>query len=76
YTDAYTLAMDSLKCDLLAYGFSKDIAASISRGFKIYLDVDLLELAENYRGFSEYLYDFLDGRPRWLRFGLSKDTYR
>lgn len=76
YTDAYTLAMDSLRCDLLAYGFSKDIAASISRGFKIYLDVDLLELAENYRGFSEYLYDFLDGRPRWLRFGLSKDTYR
>lgn len=76
YTDAYSLAMDILKGDLLAYGFSKDIAASIARGFKIYMDVDLLGLAEESRGFSEYLYDFLDGRPRWLRFGVSEDTYR
>jgi len=74
YSDAYLLAMDVLKGDLLAYGFSKDIAASIARGFGIYLDGGLLELAVRCRSFLEYLYDLLDGRPRWLRFGFSKDT--
>ncbi|MEM2739322.1 MAG: CCA tRNA nucleotidyltransferase [Candidatus Bathyarchaeia archaeon] len=74
YTDAYTLAMDLLRGDLSAYGFSKDIASSISKGFKIYMNGELLGLVERCRGFSEYLYEFLDGRPRWLRLGLSKDT--
>jgi tRNA nucleotidyltransferase (CCA-adding enzyme) len=74
YTDVYSLLDDLPRGDLPSYGFSRDIAASIARGVKIYMGTDLLELAGRSRGFSEHLYDILDGRPRWLRFGFIEDT--
>lgn len=56
-----------LKERVLTAKLGKIVKDGLRKGAKTCVDLELIELMHGFRGYGEFLTEFLDGRPRWLR---------
>ncbi|MEM1566601.1 MAG: CCA tRNA nucleotidyltransferase [Candidatus Bathyarchaeia archaeon] len=66
YTDAVSLLNEKLKDGGRSTGVAKDIAKTLSKGFKIYVNEEIAEIYSRNSEFAKFLTDFLHGKPKWL----------
>ncbi|MEM3699516.1 MAG: CCA tRNA nucleotidyltransferase [Candidatus Bathyarchaeia archaeon] len=66
YTDAVALLNEKLKDGGRNAGIAEQIAQTLLKGFKIFVDDEIVEVYEKNRDFAVFLTEFLSGKPKWL----------
>jgi tRNA nucleotidyltransferase (CCA-adding enzyme) len=66
YTDACTLLRERLKDGGKNAGVAEGISHVLKKGFKVFVNEEIVEAYEKNREFAAFLSEFLSGRPKWL----------
>jgi len=66
YTDASVLLTKKLKDGGRNAGVAREIAKTLNKGFKIFVNEEIAEVYAENREFAKFLTDFLEGKPKWL----------
>jgi tRNA nucleotidyltransferase (CCA-adding enzyme) len=66
YTDAVALLSDRLRDGGRRAGVAEQISQTLSKGFRIFVDDEIVEVYEKNSEFAKFLTDFLSGKPKWL----------
>jgi len=68
-TDAVILLKEKLTDGGRNTGVAEEISKKLREGFKIFVNVEILEVYEKNSEFAKFLTEFLSGRPKWLEKG-------
>ena len=67
FTDAPTLLREKLRGGGRNVGVAEKISEILkNKGFKVYVDLEILGLYNSNREFAKFLTEFLSGKPKWL----------
>ncbi len=66
YTDAVTLLKEKLKDGGRNAGVAKEISQKLRKGFKMFVNDEIVEIYERNGEFAKFLTEFLSGKPKWL----------
>jgi tRNA nucleotidyltransferase (CCA-adding enzyme) len=66
YTDAVALLSEKLKDGGKNAGIAEQISHVLSKGFKIFVNEEIVKVYEKNGEFARFLTDFLSGKPKWL----------
>jgi tRNA nucleotidyltransferase (CCA-adding enzyme) len=66
YVDAVTLLNEKLKDGGRSAGVAEQISQTLRKGFKIFVDDEIVEIYEKNKDFAVFLTEFLSGKPKWL----------
>ncbi len=67
YVDAIILLQEKLKDGGENAGAARLIAKAIQTGYNILVDEDILEVYSDHKRFAEFVTEFLQGKPLWLK---------
>lgn len=67
YTDVVALLSEKLKDGGRNAGAAKQISQVLRKGFKIFVNNEIIEVYEKNSEFAEFLTEFLSGKPKWLK---------
>lgn len=68
YVDAVTLLQEKLKHGGKNAGVARLISKTIETDYKIFVDEEILETYSKNKQFAEFLTEFLNGKPSWLKY--------
>jgi hypothetical protein len=66
HSDAAELLNNRLKDGGRNAGVAEQISLVLTKGFKVFINQEVLGVYEENREFAVFLTEFLDGRPKWL----------
>jgi tRNA nucleotidyltransferase (CCA-adding enzyme) len=66
YTDACALLREKLKDGGKNAGVAEGISHVLKKGFRVFVNEEVVEVYEKNNRFAEFLTDFLSGKPKWL----------
>jgi tRNA nucleotidyltransferase (CCA-adding enzyme) len=66
YVDAIALLNERLKDGGRSAGVAEQISQILRKGFKIFVDDEIVEVYEKNKDFAVFLTEFLYGKPKWL----------
>ncbi|MDI6847832.1 MAG: CCA tRNA nucleotidyltransferase [Candidatus Bathyarchaeia archaeon] len=66
YTDAVALLSEKLKDGGRNAGIAEQISHVLRKGFKIFVNEEIVKVYKKNGEFAEFLTDFLSGKPKWL----------
>jgi len=66
HTDAVGLLGEKLKDGGRNVGVAEQISETIRRGFRIFVNAEVVEVYEKNSAFAGFLTEFLSGKPKWL----------
>jgi len=66
YTDVIVLLKEKLRDGGRNTGVTEKISKKLRKGFKIFVNEEMIEVYEENSEFAKFLTDFLSGKPEWL----------
>jgi len=66
YTDAVALLSDKLRDGGRRTGVAEQISQTLRKGFRIFVNNEIVRVYEKNSEFAKFLTDFLSGKPKWL----------
>ncbi|MDH7477666.1 MAG: hypothetical protein QHH17_04710, partial [Candidatus Bathyarchaeota archaeon] len=66
YMDVVALLNEKLKDGGRSAGIAEQISQTLRKGFKIFVDDEIVEVYEKNRDFAVFLTEFFSGKPKWL----------
>jgi len=66
YTDVIVLLKEKLRDGGRNAGVAEKISKKLRKGFKIFVNDEIIEVYEENSEFAKFLTDFLSGKPEWL----------
>jgi tRNA nucleotidyltransferase (CCA-adding enzyme) len=66
YTDAVVLLKDKLRDGGRSTGVAGKISRKLRKGFKIFVNEEIIGVYNKNSGFAKFLTEFLSGKPEWL----------
>jgi len=66
YTDAVVLLKDKLRDGGRSTGVAEQISKKLRKGFRIFVNEEIVEVYKKNSEFAKFLTDFLSGKPKWL----------
>jgi tRNA nucleotidyltransferase (CCA-adding enzyme) len=66
YTDVAVLLKEKLRDGGRSTGVAEKISEKLRRGFKIFVNDEIIEVYKKNSEFAKFLTEFLSGKPRWL----------
>ena len=66
YTDAVVLLKEKLGDGGRSAGVAEQISKKLRKGFKIFVNEEVVEVYEENSEFAKFLTEFLSGKPKWL----------
>ncbi len=66
YTDAVVLLKEKLGNGGISTGVAEKISKKLRKGFKIFVNEEIIEVYKKNSEFAKFLTEFLSGKPKWL----------
>jgi len=66
YTDGVVLLNEKLKDGGRSAGVAEKISKVLRKGFRVFVNNEIIEVYKKNSGFARFLTEFLSGKPRWL----------
>jgi len=66
YTDAVVLLNEKLKDGGRKAGVAEKVSQVLRKGFRIYVNTEIIEVYKKNSEFARFLTEFLSGKPKWL----------
>ena len=66
YTDAAALLSDKLRDGGRRTGVAEQISQTLRKGFRIFVNNEIVKVYDKNSEFAKFLTDFLSGKPKWL----------
>ena len=66
YTDGVVLLNEKLKDGGRSAGVAEKISKVLRKGFRMFVNNEIIEVYKKNSGFARFLTEFLSGKPRWL----------
>jgi len=74
YPNAVSLIREKVKNYGKSIGIAEGLVSSIKRTLKIYENENIIDFYSSNLGFSKFMTEFLEGKPRWLA-SFNSDRY-